>query len=223
MIRVSGFSGYPALEAPLVARLVECLPVFRRPSASAAPSVAAARALAYLLLRRELGFSPDFTYNSAGKPAVAGERAREVSFSISHSKTVVAVAVRRGGGAVGFDLEDRITSPRRERAAARIFSGGERRRMDRATKFWTLKESQLKCAGCGFAGGASERAFDFSPWADSEIFTLGGMWFFSRDAGAFHFSVCAASPFSSLSVSWLDDARPLLAPPETATLLGNAD
>ncbi|MDR0551138.1 MAG: 4'-phosphopantetheinyl transferase superfamily protein [Spirochaetaceae bacterium] len=192
--------------------LVESLPLFRKKYVLQYKrrNVRLSRAIAYHILRNALGFEPLFAYSAQGKPylvdAVEKHQLKNsvikdfafIKFNISHSKNAVCAAISSEGIETGIDVEDRLTESR-ARAVRKILTEGEADKRDHYTKFWTLKEAYLKRIGTGFAGGFSSN-MDFSAYAKAETFALDGFWFFSRDFGSFHLSLCASEPPDSLSL-----------------------
>jgi phosphopantetheinyl transferase len=214
-VKIFIYKSYNELSACELGTLIDSLPEFRRQEVLAYKNAAdqKARAVVYRLLRDELGYNPQFAYNEFGKPYIMRNDAPEgvwgdgenttggnssspppVAFSFSHSKTIAAAALVYGTAELGLDVEDEL-SERRAAAAARIMTDAEKRTGEQAVKFWTLKESLLKCHGTGFSGGASAN-LDFSAWAESETFCAYGKYFFSRAYNGFYLALCAACPFS---------------------------
>ncbi len=126
-------------------------------------------ALAHALLRRTLSechaLPPDawtFVTESGGKPALSPElrAATSLSFSISHTRGLVACAVARDAIA-GIDVE-RIDARVDPVAIARRFFSSEEaealerravaERHQRFAELWTLKEAYLKALGDGLSG-----------------------------------------------------------------------
>jgi 4'-phosphopantetheinyl transferase len=94
-----------------------------------------------------------------GKPFLAGEGGRTLSFNLSHSGPWALFAVTRGM-AVGVDLEEIDSALDFERLAAQFFTPGENvllrgvspARQRRAFyRMWTRKEAWLKGKGWGFS------------------------------------------------------------------------
>jgi phosphopantetheine--protein transferase-like protein len=102
-----------------------------------------------------------FTHNEHGKPTLSYES--DLRFSISHSGSLVAIAVARGVE-VGIDVEplarghailplaQRYFAPL-ERQAIQCAAARDRERL--AVRYWTLKESAMKAEGVGLARGLS--------------------------------------------------------------------
>ena len=123
-----------------------------------------------LLLRhalRERGAGePEIAYGPHGKPYCAD--LPDVHFNISHSGDYAVCAV--ASAPVGCDIE-RIV-PYRLRVAERCFAPeelaalnvlpDEAARTELFFRFWTLKESFLKCVGCGITEPLSSVSFDLS-------------------------------------------------------------
>ena len=113
---------------------------------------------AYRLLHRalmtEYGINelPQFTYDSNGKPALAGYP--DIHFSMSHCRVAVACAV--SDRPVGIDIE--TLDHYSEGVAARVMNDDEMRQILESpypnvafTRLWTMKESLFKLTGddCG--------------------------------------------------------------------------
>ena len=91
-----------------------------------------------------------------GKPAVVD--AAECSFSLSHSGALAVVAIARGRGEVGVDVEMRRDRRHLDRLAARVFTAealAEWRaltpgaRLDAFLRAWTIMEAFGKATGHG--------------------------------------------------------------------------
>lgn len=152
------------------------------------------------MLSGALGFTPSISRNAYGKPFLSKEGdPQSAFFNISHSKTAVAVAVEdETGGEIGVDVEDFIPE-QRLKSLKKAFSSKEMRRKDYAAKFWTLKESYLKCLGTGFSPPAPPPAkIDFSAYAPFQTFSSYDKYFFSMEFKGFHLSACAGKPFKPL-------------------------
>jgi 4'-phosphopantetheinyl transferase len=115
-------------------------------------------------LARALGRDPRalrFVIGSHGKPSIEG-----VSFNLSHTDGLVAVAV--GNGALGVDVEDserrtdilgvcdRFFAPAEVDALRALPASAQRERFFR---YWTLKESYIKARGLGLAIPLEDFAF----------------------------------------------------------------
>ena len=123
-----------------------------------------------LLLRyalRELGAGePEIAYGEQGKPYLAD--LPDVHFNISHSGEYAVCAV--SSAPVGCDIErigsfrprvaERFFAPEEYVALASLTDGTSQAEM--FFRFWTLKESFLKCVGCGISEPLSAVVFDLS-------------------------------------------------------------
>ena len=119
-----------------------------------------AHGLTRMALSRHAAVAPDewrFSADSYGKPSVATP-ASALSFSLSHTRRLVACAVVRGRP-VGVDVEDASRTAPIE-IAERYFGPGERRdifatdpdqRARRFFEYWTLKEAYVKACGLGLS------------------------------------------------------------------------
>ena len=119
-----------------------------------------AHGLVRMALSRYAAVAPvewTFSADSYGKPSVATP-ASTLSFSLSHTRRLVACAVVRGRP-VGVDVED-ASRPAPLEIAERYFVPEERRdicatdpdqRTRRFFEYWTLKEAYVKACGLGLS------------------------------------------------------------------------
>ncbi len=117
-----------------------------------------------ILLRRQLaqrlGCAPAalrFRLNPAGKPQLDGEHAGALDFNLSHTGTLLALAIS-SAGPVGVDIDShgrrnridalarRFCSPREQALLARLPEAEQRHRF---MEMWALKEAFLKARGRG--------------------------------------------------------------------------
>lgn len=138
-------------------------------------SYIAAHALARIMLGEMTESDPRqvrFETTESGKPRVAyPEAARALSFSISHTRGLVACAACHGDGTeVGVDVEIEREPPLD--IVRHYFAAPERDLIDQAPPdaradlfftLWTLKESVLKATGTGLATELSTFACSVSP------------------------------------------------------------
>lgn len=132
------------------------------------------RALVRTVLSRYVSIDPLgwlFAANAHGKPRVANPEpaARRLSFNVSHSAALVALAVAQER-AVGIDVEDlRRRAPLA--VARRWFSEAEAQALARCGQaererhfwaLWTLKESYVKARGTGLSLALDSFGFDLS-------------------------------------------------------------
>ena len=134
-------------------------------------------------------------------PGLVGA-ARELSFNLSHTRGLVAVAVSRVA-ATGVDVEWIERDNDLRRLAAAKFALGERGRLEREVdedgfrrrffSYWTLKESYLKARGTGITLPLGAFAFRVEPEApvdvefDAVLADDPSDWQFEiRDVGASH-------------------------------------
>ncbi len=167
-------------------------------------------AAAHALLRHALSATGDhepahwrFEKTAAGKPLLIGDCANAASFSLSHTRGMVACAVT-SGAAVGVDVEcvDRVVDP--AAIASRFFAptetaqilalAGDARR-DRFFDIWTLKEAFVKALGLGMAVSLGALAFQVDGDAGIHVDAPG------IDAGAWQFALLAAGPRHRLAVA----------------------
>ena len=118
-----------------------------------------ARALVRRVLGEQLGCPPadvPLARSDLGKPYVPDSG---MAFSLSHTRTAVALAWNAADTDVGIDL-DRRSHPAAGRLARRFFraeeadglSALEKGREDAFMQAWCLKEATLKCLGLTIAG-----------------------------------------------------------------------
>jgi 4'-phosphopantetheinyl transferase len=132
------------------------------------------RAMVRTILSRYVDVAPAdwmFSTNDYGRPEVAAqhEAARDLSFNISHTKGLIALAVTRGR-ILGVDVEniqtrqvslgiaDRFFAPTEVAALAHVPT---ERQQDRFFEYWTFKESYIKARGMGLSIPLDEFGFEF--------------------------------------------------------------
>jgi 4'-phosphopantetheinyl transferase len=110
-----------------------------------------------------------FTTNAWGRPEIANVDAGDLTFNVSHTHSLIALAVTRGR-AVGVDVENwcgRDVSPG---IAERFFAPTEAaalrailksRQQERFFEYWTLKESYIKARGMGLSIPLDQFSFSF--------------------------------------------------------------
>lgn len=110
-----------------------------------------------------------FTRRPGGKPELAAPTAAEadLAFSLSHTRTLVAVALGRGRS-LGIDVEPVDRRAHYAEIAARHFSPDEAARVaaEGAPAFfrlWTLREAYLKATGEGLARPLRSFSFKLDP------------------------------------------------------------
>lgn len=120
-------------------------------------------AVAHALLRRELSRGSttapsawSFDRGAHGKPYVRGRSAATPSFSLSHTRGMVACALAPPDVAVGVDVESNQRDLDAARLAERFFAAtevaalsalSERARRERFYDLWTVKEAVVKAVG----------------------------------------------------------------------------
>lgn len=108
------------------------------------------RALASCYLKNKYSGAGEMQYTPRGKPFKPGAH-----FNLSHSGGVAVIGV--SGCEIGIDIEEE--KPRGERLINGVISETERDHIRSAEDFfavWTLKESLLKCIGCGLVNPMRE-------------------------------------------------------------------
>ena len=118
---------------------------------------AALREILSIYCERSAG-ALEFQFNLHGKPGLRDFP--QIAFNLSHSGQLALVAVARGVGRLGVDVEEVRSDALNEGVAERFFSPGELERLksldgqERALGFfrcWTRKEAYLKAIGCGIS------------------------------------------------------------------------
>jgi 4'-phosphopantetheinyl transferase len=167
-------------------------------------------AAAHALLRHALSATGDhapaqwrFDKTAAGKPLLIGNGADRASFSLSHTRGMVACAVT-SGAAIGVDVECVDRRVDAGAIAARFFApaetaqisalDGEARR-DRFFDLWTLKEALVKALGLGM--GAALDSLSFTVGADGGIHVDAP----DVDSDAWQFALFAPGPRHRLAVA----------------------
>jgi 4'-phosphopantetheinyl transferase len=130
-----------------------------------------ARAALRTALSRYLDLPPTtwrFTTGAHGRPELACVGARPLTFNVSHTDGLIAIAVAREGE-LGVDVEDHTRPTRAVELADQLFAPAEQarvraaapdRRRDAFYGCWTLKEAYLKARGLGLTVPADQCAFD---------------------------------------------------------------
>lgn len=136
------------------------------------------RAMVRMVLSRYAQTAPDgwrFSKNAYGRPAIADAildtdtRARGLSFNLSHTRGLIALAVTRGRE-LGVDVENIATRAVSLDVAEHFFSRTEvkdlacvapDRQQDRFFEYWTLKESYIKARGIGLSLPLDGFSFEF--------------------------------------------------------------
>lgn len=126
------------------------------------------RAMVRILLSRYAPVAPEswrFSKNAYGRPAIcdaiAGtvDLARDLSFNLSHTRGLIALAITRGRE-LGVDVENIATRRVSLDIAGRFFCTSEvadlscvpaERQQDRFFEYWTFKESYIKARGMGMS------------------------------------------------------------------------
>jgi 4'-phosphopantetheinyl transferase len=132
------------------------------------------RALVRTVLSRYEAIAPAdwlFAENHYGRPEIAnfGNRGCDLTFNVSHTRGVIALAVARGR-ALGIDIENVAARPVSIEVAERFFAASETAdllrvpsacQQDRFFEYWTFKESYIKARGMGLSLPLDQFSFDY--------------------------------------------------------------
>ena len=132
------------------------------------------RALVRTVLSRYAPVAPaewTFASNAFGRPEVANHHtaASDISFNISHTSSLIVLAVARRR-AVGVDTENARHRPALAQIARRFFAPAEVAALDalptdlqqrRFFEYWTLKEAYVKARAMGFSLPLNKFGFRF--------------------------------------------------------------
>jgi len=183
-------------------------------------------AAAHALLRRELSRGTatapqawQFDRGAHGKPFLAGDRAPARSFSLSHTRGMVACALAPPGVAIGVDIEAIHGEIDTRRLAARFFAETEIAALDRLPEhgrherfydLWTMKEAIVKALGVALPPALPQIAIEIGEGGDVTVarapVSVDGSWqlaFFTPAAG-YRLALAAMRPpgVAPLTVSY---------------------
>lgn len=131
------------------------------------------RALVRTVLSRYVPIAPaDWTFstNAYGCPAIANAQAGDLSFNLSHTHSLIVLAVTRGR-AVGVDVEnvrarevsigiaDRFFAPQE---VAALNTVPPQDQQDRFFEYWTFKEAYIKARGMGLSLPLDKFSFHYA-------------------------------------------------------------
>ena len=153
-------------------------------------------AVAHALLRRELSRGSttapstwSFDRGEHGKPYIRGPGAAALSFSLSHTRGMVACALAPPDVAVGVDVESNRRDLDAARLAERFFAATEvaalaalpeRGRRERFYDLWTVKEAVVKAVGLALPPALPQVAVTIRSDRDIELTrspdSAGGAW-----------------------------------------------
>jgi 4'-phosphopantetheinyl transferase len=177
-------------------------------------------AVAHALLRRELSRGSttapsawSFERGAHGKPFLAGHGAAAPSFSLSHTRGMVACALAPPEVAVGIDVEANQRDLDSARLAERFFAPPEvaalaalpaRARQERFYDLWTVKEAVVKAVGLALPPALSHVAVEIRSDDDIELtrspVTADGLWQLGlfTPARGFRLAIAILRPSGSL-------------------------
>lgn len=140
------------------------------------------RAMVRTVLSRYAQVEPDqwtFSKNAYGKPEIAEHHAlKNISFNISHTKSLIVLGVTCGGGALGVDTEnirtreapiELVTQYFAPNEAAAIYDVPKESQDQKFYQFWTLKESYVKARGMGLSIPLNEFGFHLGHNREIEV------------------------------------------------------
>ncbi|MDQ1919237.1 4'-phosphopantetheinyl transferase family protein [Massilia pseudoviolaceinigra] len=182
----------------------------------------ATRALVRTVLSRYAPLEPAdwvFTPNDYGRPAIANDhpQARTLSFNLSHTRGLIAMAVTRDR-VLGVDVENLSAREISGAIAEHFFSPAEvaelagvppERRQDRFFEYWTFKEAYIKARGMGLSIPLDRFSFHFP---DERQVCLAIEPDLGDDAARWRFWQFQPTPdyLLALCAERLDGAEPLL-------------
>ena len=168
---------------------------------------AIAHALLRVTLSEHAAMSPrDWTFDAtpSGKPVLDPSHGVALSFSLSHTRGLVACAVADGVD-VGIDVESHGRAMDADALAARFFASAEtayiRSAVDvvdvsrRFITFWTLKEAYVKALGVGLSYPLDDVVFSVAADEAVEARVAG------RRLAGWHFTHVEAEPGFSLGLA----------------------
>jgi 4'-phosphopantetheinyl transferase len=139
-----------------------------------------ARGVARSLLSRYLNICPSevvFEYGEFGKPALDGRHESKLCFNVSHTDTLLAIAISTDID-VGIDIEPMSRTTEHDDLVARYFCQSEQAAFDelaahlRPRTFlnaWTRKEAYLKAVGTGLSEGLDRGCVTLKPGESAEF------------------------------------------------------
>lgn len=146
----------------------------------------------------------DIETNQYGKPFIRGNN---FCFNISHTANAVACAIEFTD--IGVDIQERILEY--DSLIDRVCTTYEKKKIigsmcpdQQFTKFWTLKESFVKCIGTGIWDDISH--LDFSAFG-ADAGKMYGYYFLCKSTDNYCFSVCSAVEQAIRKVSLEDMLR----------------
>jgi 4'-phosphopantetheinyl transferase len=192
------------------------------------------RAMVRMVLSRYAQIAPEhwvFSKNAYGRPVIADAivdaevEARDLSFNLSHTRGLIALAVTRGRE-LGVDVENIATRAVSLDVAERFFSPTEvaelscvapDRQQDRFFEYWTLKESYIKARGMGLSLPLDRFSFEFpnhsavSISIDPELQDHADRWSFwqYRPTADYLMAICAERRVDDVPVISLRKFTPL--------------
>jgi 4'-phosphopantetheinyl transferase len=138
------------------------------------------RTLVRTVLSRYADIAPSdwmFSTNAYGRPAVANRAARDLSFNISHTHSLIVLGVTRGR-ALGVDVENYRAREVPLEIASRYFAPDEVAVLNAAPRheqqyrffeYWTFKESYIKARGMGLSLPLDKFSFHYDHPNDVSI------------------------------------------------------
>lgn len=201
------------------------------------------RAMVRMLLSRYAPIAPEdwaFSRNAYGRPVIARaiadaeHQARGLSFNLSHTRGLIALAISRGRE-LGVDVENIAARSVSLDVAEHFFSPVEvaelscvapERQQDRFFEYWTFKESYIKARGMGLSLPLDRFSFRFphqgavSISIDPDLQDRADRWSFwqCRPTSQHLMAICAergvddAPTIAMRKYTPLSDEMPVIAP-----------